>query len=162
MEDSELVWNGRTFRIAWTETRRDQEFVFSGNIFVLQSTEPNVRHLQAAVAVPRKPGPAGYARSYEHPSAALVRATLINGATNIRHTALPNIGNDPNDGYGWGRLNLRQSLAPLPRVTFYARDDTAVASGHTVRYDFRLPAETRLLRTTLVWTDPPGVQWSTT
>jgi subtilisin family serine protease len=158
VQDFELVWNGRTFRIAWTETRRDEEFVFNGAIFVLQPTEPKVRRMQAAIAVPRKPGPAGYARSYEHPSAALVRATLINGATNIRRTALPNIGNDPNDGYGWGRLNLRQSLAPLPPVTFYARDDTAVASGHTIRYRFRLPVETRLLRTTLAWTDPPGVQ----
>ena len=43
-------------------------------------------------------------------------------------------------------------------MTFYARDDTAVASGHTVRYRFRLPAKTRLLGTTLAWTDPPGVQ----
>ena len=84
-----------------TELRRDKEFVFNGEIFVLQPTEPKVRHLQAAIAVPRKPGPAGYARSYEHPSAALVRATLINGATNIRRTALPNIGNDRNDGYEW-------------------------------------------------------------
>ena len=40
VEDFELVWNGRTFRIAWTETRRDQEFVFNGEIFVLQPTEP--------------------------------------------------------------------------------------------------------------------------
>ena len=26
---------------------------------------------------------------------------MINGTTNLRRTALPNIGNDPNDGYGW-------------------------------------------------------------
>ncbi|HEY7492084.1 MAG TPA: hypothetical protein VIH59_13365, partial [Candidatus Tectomicrobia bacterium] len=158
VQNFELIWNGRTFRITWTETRRHEEFVFNGEIFVLQPTEPGVRHLQAAIAVPRKPGPAGYDRSYEHPSAALVRATLINGATNLRRTALPNIGNNPNDGYGWGRVNLRQALAPLPPVTFHARDDTAVASGHTVHYRFRLPADTRLLRTTLAWTDPPGVQ----
>jgi hypothetical protein len=43
-------------------------------------------------------------------------------------------------------------------VTFYARDDTAVASGHTVRYRFRLSPETRLLRVTLTWTDPPDTR----
>ena len=87
-----------------------------------------------------------------------MRATLFNGATNIRRTALPNQGNDPNDGYGWGRLNLRQSLAPLPPVTFYARDDAAVAAGQTLRYRFRVAAGTRLLRAMLAWTDPPGVR----
>ena len=141
VQDYALAWNGRTFRIIWTE-KRD-----AGN---------KVYQMQTALAVPRKPGPPGYARAYEHPSAALVRATLFNGATNLRRTALPNQGNNPNDGYGWGRLNLRQSLAPLPPVTFYARDDAAVASGQTLRYRFRLSAGAQLLRATLAWTDPPG------
>ena len=141
VQDFELMWNGRTFRITWTEKR-----------------DTKIRHMQTALAVPRKPGPPGYDRSYEHPSSALIRATLVNGATNMRRTALPNQGNDPNDGYGWGRLNLRQSLAPLPPVTFFARDDAAVADGQTLRYRFRLPADTRLLRATLAWTDPPGAQ----
>jgi subtilisin family serine protease len=158
VQDFELVWNGRTFRITWTETRTEEEFVFTGELFQLLPGPPKVRHMQMAIAVPRKPGPPGYDRSYEHPSSALVRATLINGATNIRRTTLPNHSNDPNDGYGWGRLNLRQSLAPLPPVTFYARDDGSVASGHTVTYRFRLPPETRLLRATLSWTDPPDVR----
>ena len=141
VQDFALAWNGRTFRITWTEKR-----------------ENKIHHMQTALAVPRKPGAPGYDRAFEHPSSALVRATLFNGATNIRRTALPNQGNDPNDGYGWGRLNLRQSLAPLPPVTFYARDDTAVATGQTLRYRFRLAAGTRLLRVMLAWTDPPGVR----
>ena len=140
--DYQLVWNGRTFRVTWTELRAG-----------------NVHHMQTALAVPRQANdPNSYNRPYHHPSAALVRATLINGATNIRRTTLPNIGNNPNDGYGWGRLNLRQSLAPLPPVTYYARDDASVASGHTVQYRFLLPTDTRLLRVTLTWTDPPGVR----
>ncbi len=141
VQDFALAWNGRTFRITWTEKR-----------------ENKIYHMQTALAVPRKPGPPGYDRAYEHPSSALVRATLFNGATNIRRTALPNQGNDPNDGYGWGRLNLRQSLAPLPPVTFHARDDAAVAAGQTLRYRFRVAAGTRLLRVMLAWTDPPGVR----
>jgi len=158
VQDFELAWNGRTVRITWTEKRGDAEFVFDGASFALQSGSASLRHMQMALAVPRKPGPPGYDRAYEHPSSALVRATLFNGATNFRHTALPNHSNDPRDGYGWGRLNLRQSLSPLPPVTFHARDDASVASGHTVRYRFMLPPGTRLLRVTLAWTDPPDAQ----
>jgi hypothetical protein len=136
-----LVWNGRAFRVTWVE-------VVNGKL----------RHMQTALMVTRQQNePNTYDRPYHHPTAALVRATLINGATNIRHTQLPNVGNNPNDGYGWGRLNLRQSLAPLPPVTFYSRDDATVASGHTVHYRFKLADGTRLLRVTLVWTDPPDV-----
>jgi hypothetical protein len=88
-------------------------------------------------------------------------ATLINGATNIGYTALPNLPTPPitpanrNHGYGWGRVNLRQSLAPTPPVTFHARDDNALGPGQRARYRFYLPPRTGLLRATLVWTDPP-------
>ena len=134
-----LVWNGRAFRIAWIEIEGGK-----------------IRHQQKAIAVPRLQGESRYDEPFRQPSSALVRATLINGATNIRNTALPNVGNNPNDGYGWGRINLRQSLAPAPPVTFHVRDDCAVAAGQTARYEFYLPPNTMLLRVTLAWTDPPG------
>jgi hypothetical protein len=137
VRDFDLVWNGRSFRIAWTE-------VAAGNL----------RHMQRALAVPRDTTAGNYDHPYQQPSSALLRATLINGATNLRKTALPNIGNDPNDGYGWGRINLRQSLAPAPPVTFQVRDDNSVATK--VRYEFTLPPGTLLLRITLAWTDPPN------
>ena len=89
--------------------------------------------------MPRIAGSGRYDAPFQQPSAALIKATLINGATNIRNTALPNFGNNPNDGYGWGRINLRQSLSPLPPVTFHVRDDGSVAAGRTVRYEFTLP-----------------------
>jgi hypothetical protein len=136
VKDFQLVWNGRSFRITWTET--------SGG---------KLRHMQQAIAAPRGGGVINYDHPYQQPSSALLRATLINGATNLRKTALPNIGNDPNDGYGWGRINLRQSLAPAPPVTFHVRDDNSV--GNKVQYKFTLPPGTLLLRVTLVWTDPP-------
>jgi hypothetical protein len=136
-----LIWNGRAFRLTWVEN-------LGGSL----------RHMQTALMIPRQQNqPNTYDQPYHHPTSALIRATLINGATNFRHTNLPNVGSDPNDGYGWGRLNLRQSLAPLPPVTFYVRDTDSVASGHTVQYHFTLPVDTRLLRLTLAWTDPPDV-----
>jgi len=145
VQSFQLVWNGRSFRIAWAETQ--------GAV---------IRHQQSAIALPRTAPPVGFDQPYGQPSAALVRATLINGATNINGTALPNFPStaaathNPNDGYGWGRVNLRQALAPAPPVTFHVRDDAAVCSGRIARYEFTLPPNTLLLRVTLVWTDPPG------
>jgi hypothetical protein len=133
-----LIWTGRAFRITWTEVEGGR-----------------IRHMQRAIAVPRVAGGVRYDAPFQQPSSALVRATLINGATNIRNTALPNFGNNVNDGYGWGRVNLRQALAPAPPVTFHVRDDGVVAAGRTVRYEFQLPPETQFLRITLAWTDPP-------
>lgn len=134
----QLVWNARGFRVSWSEVENGK-----------------VRYRQTALVVPRLPSGVSFDRPFRQPTAALVRATLVNGATNIRNRALPSLGTDPNDGYGWGRINLRQSLAPVPPLTFHARDDAAVESGRTARYQFRLPAQTALLRVTLAWTDPP-------
>ncbi len=141
VKDFNLTWNGRCFHITWTEAQ-----------------DGKLRHMQAALTAPSLQGqPDTYSLPFSHASSALVRATLINGATNFRGTNLPNVGPNPNDGYGWGRLNVRQALAPLPPVTYYVRDDGAVAQGGTVRYRFHVPAGTLLLRLTLCWTDPPRV-----
>ncbi len=138
VRDFKLVWNGRTFRLTWTETQGGR-----------------LRHMQTALTRH------GSREVFNQPSSALLRATLINGATNIAKTALPNVPTPPitaanrNHGYGWGRVNLRQSFSPSPPVTFHVKDNDAVGSGRRARYRFSLPPGTRLLRTTLAWTDPP-------
>jgi serine protease AprX len=138
VREFKLIWNGRTFRMTWTEAQGGR-----------------LRHMQTALTS------YGSKDVFSQPSSALLRATLINGATNINNTSLPNIATPPitatnrNHGYGWGRLNLRQSFSPAPPVTFYVRDDEAVGSGRRAQYRFYLPPGTRLLRTTLAWTDPP-------
>jgi hypothetical protein len=134
-----LVWAGASFRVSWTEV--------DGGV---------LHHRQRGVALPRPASGARYDAPFQQPSAALVKATLINGATNIRNTNLPNRGNDVNDGYGWGRINLRQALAPAQPVSFHVRDDACVGPGRTVRYRLALRRDTQLLRITLAWTDPPG------
>lgn len=136
--DFQLAWNGRTFRLAWTE-----------------KVGAEVRHRHTAVT--------RYAsrRIHEIPSAVLLRAMLINGATNLQNQSLPQVGPQrarnqaPTDGYGWGRLNLRQALSPIPPVTMHVRDDNALASGQRARYTFFIPHNTALLRCTVVWLDPP-------
>jgi len=133
-----LAWNGRTFRLTWIES--------DGIV---------TRHVQAALTRH------GSRVAFDSPSAALVRATLVNGATNIGNTALPNVnvpGGNLAHGYGWGRVNLRQSLAPSPPVTFHVRDDEALGPGRSAIYRFTLPPRTALLRATLCWTDPPGAR----
>lgn len=139
VQDFRLVWTGRSFRIVWSEVRGGR-----------------MRHLQRSLIVPRQQGMVNaYDQPFQHPSSALVRATLINGATNLRNLALPAVGN-LHDGYGWGRLNLRQSLAPAAPAVYQARDDASVAAGQTARYEFSVPPGAQLLRVALVWTDPPG------
>ena len=131
-----LVWNGRTFRLTWTEVEGDI-----------------TRHMQTALTRH------GSHAVYDEPSAALLRATLVGGATNILRTDLPNLDQPApglTSGYGWGRLNVRQSLAPSPPVTFAVRDDLAIGRGRTASYHVTIPPGTALLRATLTWTDPPG------
>jgi hypothetical protein len=135
VKDFHLMWNGRTFRLTWTEVRGGR-----------------LHHLQTGLTRH------GSRNVYYQPSAALLKATLISGATNISSTALPNLPVPPNinDGYGWGRMNVRQSLSPPPPVTMQVRDDAAVGNGRSVAYRFQLQPRTVLLRVTLAWTDPPG------
>ena len=131
--DFELAWNGRVFHLYWTEK--------VGN---------DVKHRHTAVTR------YGGRQVHSIPSAPLIRAILINGATNLQAAALPQVGaNTAVDGYGWGRLNLRQSIAPIPPVTMHLRDDNALASGQRARYTFHIPPNTVMLRCTLIWLDPP-------
>ena len=136
VQDYKLLWNGRIFRLTWTETLQ----VGANTV---------VRHRQMALTRHGSP------QVFFQPSAPLLRATLINGARNLRGNQLPSFGNHPNDGYGWGRVNLRQSYT-TPPVTFHVRDDNALEQGRTARYRFTLPPDTVLLRTTLSWNDVPG------
>ena len=129
VQDFRLAWNGRVFLLTWTEEEGGQ-----------------LRH--RCTLVDRQAGRNAYAL----PSAALLRATLVNGATNLTPGPLP----DRAAGYGWGRVNLRQCLAPALPATLQVRDDCAIGPGRSVRYHFTLPAGSALLRVTLNWTDPPG------
>jgi hypothetical protein len=141
VEDYRLIWNGRSFRLTWTET---------GGAAVRHRQTTLTRHGSTLV--------------YAQPSAALLRAALINGATNIDRTALPNLTSPAGPpmppsglgGYGWGRLNLRQALAPPDPATFHVRDDNALGPGRSATYQFDLSTNTALLRVTLCWNDLPG------
>jgi subtilisin family serine protease len=106
-------------------------------------------------------------RSAHRPSAALVKALLINSAEPLHgqyerpEIGLTEIGPVPNDDCGWGLVNLREAVAPAsPRIAWFHDlwEDPATSLRTGAAADFALavtdPVEP--LKATLVWTDPPG------
>jgi serine protease AprX len=94
-----------------------------------------------------------------NPSAALVKAMLINGASLLTGQYVPpELSPVPNESEGFGRVSLSVSLAPEngnKKVVF--RDEgTALDVGEEEAHTFNVPAGTTGLKVTLVWTDPPG------
>jgi hypothetical protein len=96
------------------------------------------------------------------PSAALIKATLINGATDIpgQYPAPDDEIIDsprPNYAEGWGRVNVANSIFPTPpRVLEYLDETSSFTStgerrGITFQNNSAVP-----LAVTLVWTDYPS------
>lgn len=98
------------------------------------------------------------AADVEQPSAALVKAMLINGASDIagQYTP-PDAGPAPNFVEGFGRVNMPATVGPLPDATTLTWRDEAVAldTGDVWSQHLTLEGEGQL-KVTLVWTDPPG------
>jgi hypothetical protein len=92
-------------------------------------------------------------RGLANPSAALLKAMVINAAT-----VPAGASNAPNNTRGFGWLNLDQLLAPPPTGQQVFVDDAAlaVATGDVRRLAVQVANPGRPLRVTLVWTDPPG------
>jgi serine protease AprX len=98
------------------------------------------------------------------PSAALIKALLINGATEIRGQYNPSeIGDAPNSDAGFGRVNIPGSLASIVSVANQSgrfKDGlelTERAPDNT--HKFTIPVlqnGPKTLKITLVWTDLPG------
>lgn len=95
----------------------------------------------------------------EHePSAALIKALLINGAVELTgQYNPPEAGQSPNPNSGWGRVNLANSVILRPV------NDKEYAEGGPLEQDdendvFRITIANgnSELKVTLVWTDPPG------
>ncbi|MEM3444862.1 MAG: S8 family serine peptidase [Thermoplasmata archaeon] len=86
------------------------------------------------------------------PSAALVKATLINGAIDMGYGY-------PSNHQGWGRTNLRNSLFPEPpRIVEYVDETNGLTTGTQQTYTYNVVDSSVPLKITLVWTDYPGSQ----
>lgn len=80
------------------------------------------------------------------PSAALLKAALINGADCLEE-----------EGAGFGRLNLAATVLALKERAFlYADEGGYLLSGESRTYYFNVEDTSRPLKVTLTWTDPPA------
>jgi len=118
-------------------------------------------------------------RGFSNPSAALMKAVLLNGASNISPgqygtgSALEIPLNVPNSVSGWGRANLLESVNPsAPRQIWLQDTTTGLRTGGQITYTIPVgaaaeqaaqegeatfsPESAGPLRITLAWTDYPG------
>ncbi len=96
-------------------------------------------------------------RDVSEPSAALVKAALINGAVDLHGQYIPSeCGDRPNHAEGFGRLNLERSVGATPTL-FLEFHEEADALSQGEEWQLVVPAtEGMSLKATLVWTDPAG------
>jgi len=124
-----------------------------------------------SMSTPLTAGAAALAREWleqrlNNPSAALVKALLINGAANISPGQYQNQAEipalRPNFVSGWGRLDLQDSLMPTGRSVWVQDHRAGLRTGEEIRYIVKLGqpeaggASGRPLRITLAWTDYPA------
>lgn len=122
-----------------------------------------------SMATPLTAGAAALVRQYYRtqrshvPTAALVKATLINGATDLYPgqygtgacKEVPSVR--PNNVEGWGLVNLAYLIAPSsPRILEYVDNTTGLSTGGSATYTYSVASGSGAMRATLVWTDYPA------
>jgi hypothetical protein len=98
-------------------------------------------------------------KSVQNPSAALIKAMLINGAHNLGGQYIPSeAGVIPNVNQGFGRVDVAAAVGSGGAATQLIIQDEAGAldTGDERTLSITVPATATSLKVTLVWTDPPG------
>lgn len=97
------------------------------------------------------------------PSAALIKATLVNGATDIYPGQYGTEGTQeipttrPTNAAGWGRVNVADSIFPTaPRGMTYVDQTTGLNTATIDNYNYQITSSAEPFRVTLAWTDYPG------
>jgi hypothetical protein len=119
----------------------------------------------SSMATPLTAGAAALVRQYYvdtegiTPSAALIKATLINGATDMpgQYAGFEIVdGPRPNEAEGWGRVNVENAIFPAaPRVLKYVDEQYGLSTSWRRTLTFRNNSAAPLTAT-LVWTDYPS------
>jgi hypothetical protein len=93
------------------------------------------------------------------PSAALVKALLINGADPLPGQYTPSeTGTIPNFDQGFGRVNLAATVSaggPTKGLQYWDEDKT-LDTGQESKFTVGIQSPANTMKITLVWTDPPG------
>jgi len=96
----------------------------------------------------------------QKPSAALLKALIINGAHDLSGQYVPSeAGAMPNSNQGFGRVDLQAVIGPYAAgetLTFVDEGKALDAGQAATPQTITVPAGATLLKATLVWTDPPG------
>jgi serine protease AprX len=95
----------------------------------------------------------------ENPSAALVKALLINGAQAVTGQYVPTeTGGVPNESSGFGRVDLAATIGPFtaPTVLELRDEATLLDTDDQDVFELEVRPSASLLKATLVWTDPAG------
>ncbi|HJH31713.1 MAG TPA: PGF-pre-PGF domain-containing protein [Methanosarcinaceae archaeon] len=107
-----------------------------------------------SMATPITAGAAALVRQYyveneslTSPSAALIKATLINGAANMGL---------PTNDQGWGRVDIEKSLFPTSPRTMRYHDNISLTTSQLWSVSYYVNSSFEALRVTLVWTDYPS------
>lgn len=102
-------------------------------------------------------------KGHSTPSAALIKATLINGATDIypgqygTGTTQEIPTTRPTNVAGWGRVNVQNSIFPTaPRTMNYVDQTSGLSTGGSHVYNYQITGSAQPFRVTLAWTDYPG------
>jgi serine protease AprX len=93
------------------------------------------------------------------PSAALLKALIINGARNIGGQYIPTeAGTIPNNNGGFGRVDLQAIIGPYQagETVVFFDEKKKLDAGESADQNIAVPAGAKHLKATLVWTDPPG------
>lgn len=98
-------------------------------------------------------------RGIQKPSAALVKALLINGAENLDGQYVPTeSGRVPNHSEGFGRVDMAATVGPFREgLQLTLKDEkTALEGGEEEKLTVPVTKAGMDLKVTLVWSDPPG------
>jgi hypothetical protein len=95
----------------------------------------------------------------QSPSAALVKAMLINGSSDIVGQYVPSEAEaPPNLSEGFGRVDLAATVGPYAagESVIFRNEDLALETGDEEVSRVKITSPGSALKVTLVWTDPPG------
>lgn len=87
------------------------------------------------------------------PSAALLKATIINGASDLKPGQYGNdVTGHPDHNQGWGLVNLKDSMYPDSGPIYFA-DNIELRTGDGIEKNYYVNSSSSPFKTTLVWTD---------